>query len=200
MAPGNGSCHKSSKTKKKPNGPDASAPIKVLPPDDSPSDIGFDPADPFHSAAEKYARSRNRTAALRTLWDLALEIGRKKHSEEMEARGSAKGLKEGKALGLEEGKLLGIEEGLELGKVLGRCEAKNGFAEIMKIEWERGYHIGSGAGQDDQKAKKDQTNILALPASTQALADTGPQAQNPGNNTTRICTATAVSSNDATSL
>ena len=120
MAPGNGTCHKSSKTKKKPKGPEASAPIKMPPTDESPSNVGFDPADPFHAAAEKFTSSRNRGPALRTLWDSALEIGRKRFSEETAARDLAKGLKEGKSLGLEEGRLLGMEEGLELGKVLGK--------------------------------------------------------------------------------
>ena len=200
MAPGNGTCHKSSKTKKKPKGPEASAPMKMPPTDESPSNIRFDPADPFHAAAEKFTSSRNRGPALRTLWDSALEIGRKRFSEETTARALAEGLKEGKALGLEEGRLLGMEEGLELGKVLGRREAKNSFAEVMKTERQRGYHIGFGDGQADQKAKQKQNGTpVAGSPDAQALADTS-KAKKPENDATRVCTATAASSNDATSL
>ena len=120
MASGNGTCHKSSKTKKKLSGPNTSTPIKVPLINKSLNNINFDPADPFHSAAKKYASLHNHAVALHTLWDLALEIGQKKFSEETTARDLAKGLREGQALGLEEGKLLGMEDGLELGKVLGR--------------------------------------------------------------------------------
>ena len=172
MAPGNGTCHKSLKTKKKPKGPEASAPMKMSLTDESLSNVRFDPADPFHAAAEKFTSARNRGLALRTLWDSALEIGRKRFSDETAARDLAKGLKEGKSLGLEEGRLLGMEEGLELGKVLGRREAKNSFAEVMKTERQRGYHIGFGDGQDDQKAKQKQNGTpVAGSPDAQALAD-----------------------------
>ena len=45
----------------------------------------------------------------------------------------------------------------------------------MKIEQEWGYHIGFGVGQDDQKAKKDQTDIPAVPVSAPAIANTNPE-------------------------
>jgi len=124
MAPGNGTHHKSSKTKKKLSGPNTLAPIKVPLINESLNDINFDPVDPLHSAAEKYTSSCNHVVVLHTLWDSALEIGCQRLTEETEAKdivkGMEMGLKEGKASGLKEGKLLGMEEGLELGKVLGR--------------------------------------------------------------------------------
>ena len=64
----------------------------------------------------------------------------------------------------------------------------------MKIERQRGYHIGFGNGQDDQKAKlKRNSTPVAASSDAQALADTS-KTKNPENDMIRICTATSMSS------
>ena len=94
-----------------------------------------------------------------------------------------------------------MREGLEEGKVLGKQEAKNSFAEVMKTECQREYHIRLGTRQDDQKAKQKKNDTPMVSAAAQAIADASPRPENPDNDVTRICTATTMSStlNDATS-
>ena len=87
MAPGNGPSHKTSRMKKKALPEVSLAPVKV---DVLLMDISVKPADLFHAAAKKYTSSHNCTITLCTLWDLTLEIGQKRFSEEMVARDLAK--------------------------------------------------------------------------------------------------------------
>ena len=203
MAPGNGSRNKSSRTKKEATAvldaervPTKNAPPKLLPTEVSLSLRKPKPVDSFDAAVEKFADSQNPAVTFREIWDSAVRIGQQQSFGEV----GVEEVEEARDTGFRKGRLLGIEEGLERGKELGKREAKSSFAEAMKNERQRGYQIGFGAGQDDQKAKEKKNDTPIVSASTQALADTSPRAKTPGNNATRVCTATTVSStsNNAT--
>lgn len=140
MAPGNGANHKNSKSKKKA----ATATSSQLPPalftspdsSSEPANTKCDPADPFSTAAEAFTSSCNRALtshdralALRTLWDTALEVGRK----------MALG-------GLEEIKGDALAEGMELGKVLGRREEMENCKKDVEKSYKQGYMVGREVG------------------------------------------------------
>jgi hypothetical protein len=204
MAPGNNQSHRGSKATRKTTTtsedagrvPTRNTPPEPFPTEDSPGHCNFQPIGSFDAAVERFADSDDPAVTFRQIWDSAIDIGRRNSSKE-----GVEELTEGHDIGFREGRLLGIEEGLERGKVLGKQEAVNGFEKALKSERKRGYQIGFGDGQDDQKAKQKQNNVPAVSATAQAQAATNPPAKSPENDARHVGTATAASStsNDATS-
>ena len=135
MAPGNGSCNKSSKTKKEAMAvldtehvPTKNAPPEPLPTEVLPSLRKPKPVDSFDAAVKKFADPQNYAVTFREIWDSAIEIGRRNASNEVGVE-----LAEARDEGFREGRFLWTREGLEEGKALGTREAKNSFAEVIKV-------------------------------------------------------------------
>ena len=121
MAPGNGSCNKSSKTKKEATAvldaehiPTNNAPPELLPTEVSLSLRKPKPVDSFDAAVEKFADSQNPAITSQEIWDSAIEIGQQNSSNKVGVEELAEaGDKE-----FREGRLLGMREGLEEGRAL----------------------------------------------------------------------------------
>jgi hypothetical protein len=203
MAPGNNQSHRGSKATRKTTTtsedagrvPTRNTPPEPFPTEDSPGHCNFQPIGSFDAAVERFADSDDPAVTFRQIWDSAIDIGRRNSSKE-----GVEELTEGHDIGFREGRLLGIEEGLERGKVLGKQEAVNGFEKALKSERKRGYQIGFGDGQDDQKAKQKQNNVPAVSATAQAQAATNPPAKSPENDARHVGTATVASSTDDATL